>query len=156
MTPTVFSSWKEIAQFFGKSVRTVQRWERTLELPIIRPDNASGNIVLAKVADLEAWLLKPAALDAQSRAVEASQDWSRSRIECKKRVARMESLLADLTRHTERLRENTSAMSASCLRIKALSLRTEPAASRSATTFAEPAQAMGAVLATSQRDHALL
>ena len=125
MTPTVFSSWKEIAQYFGKSVRTVQRWERTLELPIIRPDHAAGNIVLAKVADLEAWMLKPGAQEAAANASQTSKDWARSRIECKKRVARMELLLADLAKHTERLRQNTSAMSNSCLRIKSLSTRSE-------------------------------
>jgi hypothetical protein len=33
----VLSSWKEIARHFGKGVRTVQRWERELGLPIHRP-----------------------------------------------------------------------------------------------------------------------
>ena len=61
-TPAVASlelltSWKEIANFLGKGVRTVQRWEATLGLPVIRPaDNRSG-IVMARPSDLEAWVL---------------------------------------------------------------------------------------------------
>jgi phage terminase Nu1 subunit (DNA packaging protein) len=121
--PAVFSSWKEIATFFGKSVRTVQRWERTLGLPIIRPENTTGNIVLARVADLESWMEQPANREIEMRTTAAAQDWAQSRLECRRRVARMESLLADLTRHTERLKRNTSAMGESCLRMKALSTR---------------------------------
>ena len=36
MTPVdkVFSSWKEIAAYLGKGVRTVQRWEAVLGLPV--------------------------------------------------------------------------------------------------------------------------
>ena len=124
-TPAVFSSWKEIAQYFGKSVRTVQRWERTLDLPVIRPENTSGNIVMAKVSDLEAWLQQPAERDVSVRASEVTQNWAKSRYECRKRVAKMELLLADLNRHTQRLRVNTTAMSLSCMRIKALSSKAE-------------------------------
>lgn len=52
----MLSSWKEIAQFFGKGVRTVQRWEKTLDLPIHRPPGAPSNVVLAKESDLEEWM----------------------------------------------------------------------------------------------------
>jgi hypothetical protein len=52
----MLSSWKEIAHFFGKGVRTVQRWEKTLNLPIRRPPGAPSNVVLARTSDLEAWM----------------------------------------------------------------------------------------------------
>ncbi len=52
----MLSSWKEIAHFFGKGVRTVQRWEKTLDLPIHRPPGAPSNVVLARVSDLEEWM----------------------------------------------------------------------------------------------------
>ena len=29
-------SWKEVAVFFARTIRTVQRWERTEDLPIYR------------------------------------------------------------------------------------------------------------------------
>jgi hypothetical protein len=56
----VLSSWKEIAAFFGKGVRTVQRWERELSLPVRRP-NGDKQIVFAKVQELETWLGQHAA-----------------------------------------------------------------------------------------------
>ena len=52
----MLSSWKEIAHFFGKGVRTVQRWEKTLDLPIHRPPGAPSNVVLARTSDLEDWM----------------------------------------------------------------------------------------------------
>jgi hypothetical protein len=52
----MLSSWKEIAHFFGKGVRTVQRWEKTLDLPIHRPPGAPSNVVLARTSDLEEWM----------------------------------------------------------------------------------------------------
>ncbi len=54
----VFTSWKEIANFLGKGVRSVQRWERTLGLPVTRPDGDSAHTIVARRGDLEAWLAK--------------------------------------------------------------------------------------------------
>jgi len=49
------TSWKEIGQYLGKGVRTVQRWERELALPIRRPAEASRGSVLAYPEELDAW-----------------------------------------------------------------------------------------------------
>ena len=40
--PDVFSGWKEIANYMGKGVRTVQRYERDMQLPIHRPGGRSS------------------------------------------------------------------------------------------------------------------
>ena len=57
MKPPVLTSWKEIAAYFGKGVRTVQRWEVTLGLPVRRPQgSASRNIVMATRSELDEWL----------------------------------------------------------------------------------------------------
>jgi hypothetical protein len=54
---TVLSSWKDIARYMGKGVRTVQRWERHLGLPVRRPNGASRkSAVLLDRGDLEAWM----------------------------------------------------------------------------------------------------
>jgi hypothetical protein len=53
-TGQVLTSWKEIASFMGKGVRTVQRWEAEMELPVRRPA-ADRHIVLAFPQELEAW-----------------------------------------------------------------------------------------------------
>jgi hypothetical protein len=54
----LLTSWKEIAAFLGKGVRTVQRWEATLGLPVIRPADRHSGIVMARPSELEAWVLK--------------------------------------------------------------------------------------------------
>ncbi len=51
----ILGSWKEIAGYLGKGVRTVQRWERLLGLPVHRPDGAAHGVVLAFPAELDIW-----------------------------------------------------------------------------------------------------
>jgi hypothetical protein len=54
---TVLSSWKDIARYLGKGVRTVQRWELQLGLPVRRPVGASQkSAVLLYRRDVDAWL----------------------------------------------------------------------------------------------------
>ena len=45
--PDRLNGWKEIAGFLGKGVRTVQRWERELGLPVHRLGREGGEIVFA-------------------------------------------------------------------------------------------------------------
>jgi hypothetical protein len=53
----VLSSWKDIAKYMGKGVRTVQRWEHHLGLPVRRPNGASHkSAVLLDRSELDAWL----------------------------------------------------------------------------------------------------
>src|SRR6202035_1232634 len=54
---TVLSSWKDIARYLGKGVRTVQRWERHLGLPVRRPIGAAQkSAVVLYRGDVDAWL----------------------------------------------------------------------------------------------------
>jgi len=50
------TSWNEIADYLGKGVRTVQRWERQLGLPIKRMDGSPKQAVLAWQQELDKWL----------------------------------------------------------------------------------------------------
>jgi hypothetical protein len=53
----VLTCWKDIANYFGKGVRTVQRWERRLGLPVRRPDGVDHKTaVIAYPGDLDDWL----------------------------------------------------------------------------------------------------
>ena len=52
----LLTSWKEIAAHFGKGVRTVQRWEGELGLPVRRPTARLKKIVLADREELDSWL----------------------------------------------------------------------------------------------------
>jgi hypothetical protein len=53
----VLSSWKEIAGYLGKGVRTVQRWERELGLPVRRPKGHNSRIILAYPDELKSWAM---------------------------------------------------------------------------------------------------
>jgi hypothetical protein len=53
--PSVLTSWKEIAQYLGRGVRTVQRWEREFGLPVRRPTDPCRRTVLAIPEELDAW-----------------------------------------------------------------------------------------------------
>jgi len=52
----VLTSWKDIARYMGKGVRTVQRWEQDFGLPVRRPKGSSKKAVLARPRDLDAWV----------------------------------------------------------------------------------------------------
>ena len=48
-------SWKEIATFLGRGIRTVQRWEREEGLPVHRLGHDKRGTVYAKRDELTAW-----------------------------------------------------------------------------------------------------
>jgi hypothetical protein len=60
--PTVTSradlldSWKEIASFFGREVRTVQLWEKYEGLPVHRHNHVRRASVRAYRSELSDWL----------------------------------------------------------------------------------------------------
>jgi broad specificity phosphatase PhoE len=53
--PNMLTSWKEIGQYLGKGVRTVQRWERESGLPVRRAVHPSRRAVLALPEELDEW-----------------------------------------------------------------------------------------------------
>lgn len=48
-------SWKEIAVYFSRSVRCVQRWERLEAMPVHRHQHRRGASVYAYRFELDAW-----------------------------------------------------------------------------------------------------
>jgi len=53
---SVLKSWKEISAFLHVTVRTAQRWESDLGLPVHRPRSKRGSAVLGFTEELRAWL----------------------------------------------------------------------------------------------------
>src|SRR5215470_16119024 len=51
-------SWKEIAAYLGREVRTVQRWEKTECLPVHRHEHQKRSTVYAYAGELDAWVKK--------------------------------------------------------------------------------------------------
>lgn len=54
--PKVLNTWKEIALYLDCGVRTVQRWEAQLGLPVRRPDGKNRSHVLAFRSEIDEWL----------------------------------------------------------------------------------------------------
>jgi len=53
------SGWKDIANYLRKGVRTVQRYERELGLPVHRIAGKSVGSVIATKSEIDAWVKSP-------------------------------------------------------------------------------------------------
>src|SRR5260370_41803440 len=80
-------SWKEIASYLKKGIRTVQRWERTEGLPIHRLGQDRTGSVFAYKSELDTWWQQQSRrLDGQAESGEAAErprlmaGWNRRRI----------------------------------------------------------------------------
>lgn len=71
----ILGSWKEIASYMGKSVRTVQRWE-TMGLPVKRPLVRAKGVVQASRVDLDRWMASEWALRAGFSKAKANEHTS--------------------------------------------------------------------------------
>jgi hypothetical protein len=58
--PHLLNGWKEISTYIGRAIRTAQRWEAEWGLPVIRPAGHDRTSVVARPADIDAWLLERA------------------------------------------------------------------------------------------------
>jgi len=74
MPEKILNSWKEIARYVGRGVRTVQRWERDLEFPVRRPRHKQRSAVVALPAEIDAWFLK-ASHRLENGGPHAAHDW---------------------------------------------------------------------------------
>ena len=98
----VLRSWKEIAAYLGKGVRTVQRWEELFGLPVKRPkETATKGTVVASTDELDQWLLTGWA----QRAIETNEK-QRPSIDDYRRLHQTNRELTDgLARAVQRLKE---------------------------------------------------
>lgn len=64
-TGSRLESWKEVASFFDRDVKTVQRWERELGLPVYRYPGSKGRIY-AFSEELKAWAARPRTVESDA------------------------------------------------------------------------------------------
>ena|SRR5271166_2060979 len=73
------NSWKEIATYLNRAVRTVHRWEQSEGLPVHRIQHTNGASVHAYRSELDAWMRErsagPATKDASVLERELSAGW---------------------------------------------------------------------------------
>jgi hypothetical protein len=99
--PTILNSWKEISNYIGRGVRTVQRWEKDFGLPVRRPSGHLRGSVFAIKGDLDVWLKSCDAREmrpSQARTIVARVDLNRDRF-------------ARLRRNTETLKQRCLTLS---------------------------------------------
>ena len=61
------NSWKEVAQYVGRSERTIQRWERDLGFPVHRPAGKLRSSVIALAAEIDEWIKRAPTARSQSK-----------------------------------------------------------------------------------------
>jgi hypothetical protein len=114
--PKFLSGWKEIANYLDRGVRTVQRYEREMGLPVRRPAGKSRAAVIATKAELDAWvaaspyrdafaLLRPVANQSSFAA-----DITRGLAEMRRLKNQMVELRSDLKRTVSDLRETIQSV----------------------------------------------
>ena len=68
------NSWKEIAQYLDRGVRTVQRWERDLHLPVRRLPGRKRSAILALREEIDAWIGSCPILDEEEESTLGSRE----------------------------------------------------------------------------------
>lgn len=100
----VLNSWKEVATYLGRGVRTVQRWEQELGLPVRRPRGKSRSAVIALKADLDRWL-KEAPTDLKKEQVEPEPQWNMAVLRSQSQIFKLQSVIPN------KLHASTSTLS---------------------------------------------
>jgi len=74
----MLSGWKDIATHMGKGVRTVQRYERELGLPVRRVSGHPTSAVIATKSDLDSWVRSSAtvqeSINRSQKAINVAQE----------------------------------------------------------------------------------
>src|SRR5262249_45460852 len=67
----ILNSWKEVAHYLGRGIRTVQRWEHDLGLPVRRPRGRTRGPIIALREDLDDWVYnRPPAMNYNGNGLE--------------------------------------------------------------------------------------
>ena len=129
--PSVLNSWKEIASYLGRSVRTVQRWERDFGLPVHRPAGKGRSATFALPTELDQWLLQmPTRSDANRSSLQgghvSSSFTSMARPYAGSAVSEQIQMRADIESLTENLGLNKDDDTSSIARPRATRQTQEP------------------------------
>ena len=94
----VLSGWKDVANYLGKGVRTVQRYERQLGLPVRRPSSKAKGLVLATKGELDQWVLSCKVAEPLEKVRKHAIDVDLQVRELQQRVVRMKQLCDEAVR----------------------------------------------------------
>lgn len=117
MESEVLSGWKDIANYLGKGVRTVQRYERELGLPVRRPAGRTKGSVIATQSELNAWVASCHLTDRPNPPETAAAISSRTSL--RDRIIEMDELAARMKKLRMEVRASREMLFATIERIHA-------------------------------------
>lgn len=118
MRPQILSGWKEIASYLGKGVRTVQRYERELGLPVRRPAARPRAAVVATKQELDAWVTaSPIRAAFRLSATIAPSQYLASAHQIRSGLGQMLKLRDDMHELQAELRRSTEVLRETVLRL---------------------------------------
>lgn len=110
----VFTSWKEIASYLRKGVRTVQRWEAQFGLPVRRPLEKAKGVVQATREDLDRWLASNWAVRAQDSEYKAGEGFRTVTMVESSSIERAHALRTSNRKLISELEESLERLRAEC------------------------------------------
>ena len=108
--PEFLSGWKEIAAYLRKGVRTVQRYERHMGLPVRRPAGKTQGSVLATRAELDKWMSAQPLREAFQVERTIPNTSTAAFAALKKSVANMRRIQEEMLELREELRESVETL----------------------------------------------
>lgn len=120
---SALTSWKEIAQYLARGIRTVQRWEAELGLPVRRPGGKKRGGVMALPSEIDEWLkaCPVSALEQMGDSFEQVPDAEAdevSEIEASQLIMESRLLRQNLERTRKDLTETVSRFTESCRKLE--------------------------------------
>lgn len=101
----VLSGWKDIATYLGKGVRTAQRYERDLQLPVRRPAGNVRGSVIALGSELDEWVARSPTKPLAHATLNSLRDGG-----LKREVSTMRSLCAEARELQTAIKLQTTAL----------------------------------------------
>lgn len=115
----ILNSWKEIADFLQRGVRTVQRWERDLSMPMHRIGSGKRSPVYATIPELKFWMSTAEVDRVQKAQISEPRTKSTRPIqESRRLLAAAHTLAQSLANATARQQRQAEILSAQILRLR--------------------------------------
>ena len=121
--PKALNSWKEIASYLDRGVRTVQRWERELELPVHRIGKGRRSPVYVLVSELNFWMSTSGAIqkteNSKPQLLQFPRSLPRSAQDSRRLLASMQTLARSLAEASVRQHREAELLQKRIMEMKA-------------------------------------
>jgi hypothetical protein len=145
MSRQILNGWKEISNHLERGVRTAQRWETQLGMPVHRPALKDRSAVVAFSDELDRWLSRTSP---DAREVDAALNGNEENNES---LLRVHDNISTLVWHTSELASQTRVLQEQLRR--SLEIHRNRIASRTrARTATAPSRSMGSMVAFRARN----